>query len=49
MLLIGLQEQPKYMISKIEIIPNVIQQERVFKTFDKSLRWLNEKIGKKTE
>lgn len=48
-LLIGLQEQPKYMISKIEIIPNVIPQERVFKTFDKSLRWLNEKIGKKTE
>lgn len=46
-LLIGLQQQPKYMISRIEIIPNVIPHERVFKTFDQSLRWLNEEVGKK--
>jgi len=46
-LLIGLQEQPRYMISKIEIIPNVIPKEQIFKTFDESLRWLNEKIGKR--
>ncbi len=48
-LLIGLQEQPRYMISRIEIIPNVIPRERVFKTFNESLRWLNEKIGKRAE
>lgn len=48
-LLIGLQEQPRYMISRIEIIPNVIPRERVFKTFDQSLLWLNGKIGKRAE
>ncbi len=48
-LLIGLQEQPRYMISRIEIIPNVIPRERVFKTFDQSLLWLNEKIGRRAE
>lgn len=48
-LLIGLQEQPRYMISKIEVIPNVIPKEQVFKTFNESLRWLNEKIGRRPE
>jgi len=44
-LLIGLQAQPKYMISRIEIIPNLIPKEQIFKTFNESLRWLNENIG----
>ncbi|MCD8540117.1 MAG: STAS domain-containing protein, partial [Leadbetterella sp.] len=48
-LLIGLQQQPRYLISKIEVIPNVIPREQVFKTFDESLLWLNEKIGKRAE
>ncbi len=41
-LLIGLQAQPRYLVSKIEIIPNVIPREQVFPTFDQSLRWLND-------
>lgn len=40
-LLIGLQGQPKYLISKIELIPNQIPREHLFEKFNDSLIWLN--------
>ncbi|WP_041824600.1 SulP family inorganic anion transporter [Leadbetterella byssophila] len=45
-LLIGLKEQPRYMLERLELIPNAVPRDRVFKTFDQSLEWLNLNIDR---
>ncbi len=46
-LLIGLQGQPKYLITKIDVIPSLIPGEHIFKTFNESLIWLNDELHKR--
>lgn len=45
-LLIGLKEQPRYMLERLELIPNAVPCDRVFKIFDQSLEWLKLNIDK---
>lgn len=39
-LLVGLLEQPKYMLETIDIIPNLIKREYIFNDFEECLNWL---------
>jgi SulP family sulfate permease len=39
-LLTGLQKQPRYMLERIDIIPDLISEEFVFERFESSLAWL---------
>ena len=38
-LLIHIQEQPKYMLERIDIIPDLIPLEQIFDCFDEALLW----------
>ena len=37
-LLVGLKKQPKYMMQKINIIPEVIAEDRIFESFDEAVK-----------
>ena len=41
-LLVGLVEQPKYMLERIDIIPNLIPQDHVFENLDESILWVKD-------
>ena len=41
-LLVGLVEQPKYMLERIDIIPNLIPQDQVFEKLDESIFWVKD-------
>ena len=41
-LLVGLVEQPKYMLERIDIIPNLIPQDQVFEKLDESILWVKD-------
>jgi SulP family sulfate permease len=43
-LITGIQEQPKYLLDKIEIIPELIPEEQCFKTFEESVNWIVKRI-----
>lgn len=43
-LMVGLLEQPKYMLEKIDIIPDLVSSECLFETFDESIVWIKENI-----
>lgn len=43
-LLVDIQNQPRLMMEKIDIIPDLIPQEHIFKTFDTCLKWVKENI-----
>jgi SulP family sulfate permease len=43
-LLTGLQEQPEDMLRKINLIPDLIVDEHLFKTFDDCVTWLKHKV-----
>ena len=43
-LLTGLQEQPKDMLRKIKLIPDLISDEHMFKTFNDCVTWLKYKV-----
>lgn len=43
LLIVGLQEQPKYLIEKIRLIPNLVSRERVFDSFKDCLLWIQDK------
>lgn len=45
-LLLGLVEQPKYMLERIDIIPNLIPQDQVFEKLDESLLWVKDHYSK---
>ena len=38
-LLVGLDQQPKYMMERIDIIPDLIPKTQIFDTFEECLRW----------
>ena len=43
-LFVNLLEQPKYMMEKIGIIPDLISKEHIFKNFDQCTLWIKENI-----
>ena len=43
-LLVGLSKQPKYMMEKIDIIPDLIPKELMFEDFDNCLRWIKDNV-----
>ena len=43
-LLVGLMKQPRYMLERIDIIPDLIPTEFLFEDFDSCLSWVNENV-----
>ncbi len=41
-LFVGLLDQPKYMMERIDIIPGLISEEFIFSTFDECTQWIKE-------
>ena len=39
-LLVGVDQQPKYMMELIDIIPDLIPKEQIFNTFEKCISWI---------
>ena len=46
-LLVNPTEQPKYMLERIDIIPNLISEEQIFDSFDSSMEWIKNYLKKK--
>ncbi|MGB0886721.1 MAG: SulP family inorganic anion transporter [Vicingaceae bacterium] len=44
---VHLLEQPKYLLEKIEIIPNLIPQDQIFENFEDALVWIKNNIKDK--
>ncbi len=42
--LVGLSNQPKYMMEKIDIIPDLVPREQLFKDFESCLRWIKANV-----
>ena len=43
-LLVGIMEQPKYMMERIDIIPDLIPEEHLFANFNSCLKWIKENV-----
>ncbi|WP_422349433.1 SulP family inorganic anion transporter [Flagellimonas sp.] len=43
-LLVGILDQPKYMMERIDIIPDLIPRENVFEGFKSCMRWIRENV-----
>ena len=43
-LMVDLLKQPKYMMERIDIIPDLIPKEHIFKDFDECLNWIKENV-----
>ena len=39
-LLVGVDQQPKYMMERIDIVPDLIPKEQIFNTFVECLSWI---------
>ena len=46
-LFVGLLKQPSYMMERIDIIPDLIPKEHIFKTFDSCLQWIKANVKDK--
>ncbi len=47
-LFVGLMKQPRYMMERIDIIPDLVPEEHIFKTFNECTKWIKEHVnGKK--
>ena len=46
-LFVGLLEQPRYMMERIDIIPDFIPNEHIFKSFETCLKWVKEDVKNK--
>ena len=46
-LFVGLPEQPRYMMERIDIIPNLVPEDRIFDTFAPCLEWIKENVEDK--
>ncbi|WP_438989461.1 SulP family inorganic anion transporter [Polaribacter sp.] len=46
-LFVGLQEQPKYMMERIDIIPDLILREHIFEEFDDCVEWIKQNVEDK--
>jgi len=45
-LLVNILKQPKYLLERIDIIPDLVPKEQLFDTFDDCLKWINNNIEK---
>jgi len=43
-LLVNLQKQPKYMMERIDIIPDLISKDDLFKNFNECLKWVKQNV-----
>ena len=43
-LFVGLLEQPRYMMERIDIIPDFIPEEHIFENFDDCVKWIKENV-----
>ncbi|SDB60077.1 sulfate permease, SulP family [Flavobacteriaceae bacterium MAR_2010_188] len=43
-LLVGIPNQPRYMLERIDIIPDLIPKEHIFKNFNEALVWVKDNI-----
>lgn len=43
-LLIDVLDQPKYMMERVDIIPDLISREHIFNTFEECLAWVKENV-----
>ena len=41
-LLVNIIEQPRYLMERIDIIPDLIPEEQIFRTFKESINWIKE-------
>ena len=46
-LFVGLLRQPRYMMERIDIIPDFIPEEHIFKKFSKCIEWIKQNIENK--
>ncbi|QNJ97714.1 SulP family inorganic anion transporter [Constantimarinum furrinae] len=46
-LFVDVQTQPRYMMERIDIIPDLVSEDRIFKTFKECLKWINENVKDK--
>ena len=42
-LFVNLLEQPRYLMERIDIIPDLVPEEQIFRTFDECILWIKEK------
>ncbi|MFV0540391.1 MAG: SulP family inorganic anion transporter [Aestuariibaculum sp.] len=43
-LFVGVMKQPRYMMERIDIIPDLIPKEHIFKTFNACMSWIKENV-----
>lgn len=43
-LFVGVPEQPRYMMERVDLIPNLIPEDRIFATFEPCLEWIKENV-----
>lgn len=43
-LLVGITEQPKYMLERIDILPDLVPEEHLFDNFTDCLKWIKENV-----
>jgi len=43
-LFVNLLKQPRYMMERIDIIPDLIPKEHIFKDFDECLKWVKTNV-----
>ena len=46
-LFVNLQKQPRYMMERIDIIPDLIPEEHIFNSFDECLKWIMQNVKDK--
>jgi len=46
-LFVNLQPQPRYMMERIDIIPDLIPEEHIFSSFDECLKWIMQNVKDK--
>ena len=44
-LLVGLEQQPKYMMERIDIIPDLIPSSQIFESFEDCVHWLRNHVA----
>ena len=47
LVLVDVLRQPKYMMERIDIIPDLVPKEQIFATFKECLNWINDNVRDK--
>jgi SulP family sulfate permease len=42
--LVDILKQPRYMLERIDIIPDLVPGDQIFKNFKKSIQWIKENV-----